>query len=616
MKYILFLLFISLSSLNALDLNYKSSSIENFELEYLVDKKKSMHFLEVLNANFAPIKSVNGFNGNIGTLWYKLELHNLTQLDKSLFLHNDFAYFSKEITIYEVINKQLINQFLYNIIDSTSSNKLTGSTIIHPIYIKANSTLTLYIKNEAMVSSIVNFKIYDNYHSMNSLTNKTFASNIIIAILISLASYNLMFYFFNRRKDFLYYSIYLTNAALGLMYMYGTIFNNFHLYGKSTYYFNITMMLVPLFLVLFLKTTFGIKKLSKKITKLFNFVIYIALFIVVYALLFDLALAFEFGKFNFIYSFLLIIYFSYYLFKIDHAMKKVFLVAYLTYIVGMLISLLAISGVVNINFFTFHASGIALVFEAILFSYIIHYHMKTLEQEIIKQKEIIISKNKKAQLGEMISAITHQWKQPLSAIGSIITLLEFKLHKKEELKPQEIEDKLSQVHVNISFLNETIDDFKDFFNPKKVLEKHNIQEIIQKAILLSEDDTLMKQITITTDIEFSNNILVYKNELLHIILNIIQNSKEAFKSSNEDIKIIKIIGYNIDTKVYIDIIDNAGGISEETLPHIFNEYYTTKKQKSGSGLGLYLSKYILEDHLKGSIEVKNIQGGAMFRIIL
>lgn len=109
---------------------------------------------------------------------------------------------------------------------------------------------------------------------------------------------------------------------------------------------------------------------------------------------------------------------------------------------------------------------------------------------------------------------------------------------------------------------------------------------------------------------------MYENELLHIILNLIQNSKEAFKNNEKDDKIIKIDGYNIGQATYIDIIDNAGGIDKSSLPYIFNEHYTTKEKDNGTGLGLYLCKVIIQDHLNGSIEAKNIDDGTMFRIKL
>ena len=133
---------------------------------------------------------------------------------------------------------------------------------------------------------------------------------------------------------------------------------------------------------------------------------------------------------------------------------------------------------------------------------------------------------------------------------------------------------------------------------------------------MSSDDSSSRDIIINSDLQFEKPVLTYKNELMHIILNIIQNSQEAFKNSQESIQIIKIFGYTKEDKTYIDIIDNAGGINEESLPLIFQENYTTKEEKVGTGLGLYLTKIILKDHLKGSIEATNTKDGAMFRIIL
>ena len=616
--YIQLLLFfiLSVSTLHSLDLNYASGNFEKFDIEYFIDEDSTMRYVDIKNANFSPISNKHGFNGEVGVLWYKIVLNNMTNLDKDLFLHDNLAYFSKSISIYEQRNKILTNQYLYNIFEDESSNKLIGSTLIHPLHIQANSTLTLFIKNTAMISSIVDFRIFDNKSSMQSLTNKTFFSNIIIAILLSLAAYNIMFFFFNKQREFLYYALYLTNASFGLMYMYGSVFNNFHLYGELTHYFNITMISVPFFLVLFLKALFDVKEINQTLNKFLTSIIYITYANILIALLYDLPLAVDIAKLTFIYSFILVFNFSYCLYKSNHDMKHIFFAAYLTYTVGMLVTILALNNGIDLNFFTLHASGLGLVIEAILFSYLINNHIKLLENEINKQKEIIISKNKKAQLGEMITAITHQWKQPISAIGSITTLLDFRLKNNTILDKEELKEKVAQINSNILFLSETIDDFKDFFNPRITLVKHNLEEIINRAVSLFEDDTLTKEITIKQDLNFVNELEVHKHELLHILLNIIQNSKEAFKDSKEEIKLIKIIGYNVNNKTYIDIIDNAGGISQDTLPHIFNEYYTTKEKKSGSGLGLYLSKFILEDHLKGSIEVKNIDGGAMFRIIL
>ena len=195
-------------------------------------------------------------------------------------------------------------------------------------------------------------------------------------------------------------------------------------------------------------------------------------------------------------------------------------------------------------------------------------------------------------------------------------LIKFKLENKE-LEMEELSKKVTQIETNIFFLSDTIDDFRNFFSPHKIKTECNLEKLIQKAILLSSDEVMANNIIINKDLDFgSKTVFLFENELLHIILNIIQNAKEAFRENKitHGPKIIKIIGSLEEEVVSISIIDNAGGVKEEQLPFIFAESYTTKGE--GTGLGLYLSKVIIEDHMGGSIEAKNIGDGTMFRIKL
>ncbi|MEN8302511.1 MAG: 7TM diverse intracellular signaling domain-containing protein [Campylobacterota bacterium] len=615
-KILIFLSIFTFLNASTIELNYIDKKIEDFNISYLVDKNSSHTIQTIRNMQFNGISNRHAFSGKIGTTWYKIDLKNITKVQKEVFLHNRFAYFSREINIFEFSNGKQVNQERYNILEEKSSNKLTGNTLVYEMMIPPKSESTIFIKNSPMVSSLFNLNIYDKKSSTQALVDEHFYSIVIISIMLTLAFYNATLYFFNKRKEFLFYALYMVTPAIGLMYKYGLLFSHFHFYGEKTYWFNITAILMAAFLALFLKQVLNTKEMNKKIDHLLNSVLYLVMINVAIALVIDLTFAIEVFKYIFVYTLSIVLYLGYYLFKTSHPLAKIFSIAYLFYMSGMIITILAMSGAIEMNFFTFHSGGIGLIIEGLLFSYLMHYNIKILEQKIRDQKEIIISKNKKAQLGDMISAITHQWKQPLSRITSITSLLEFKIGKNSKIPTKELSEKISQINSNTVFLSDTIDDFKDFFNPSVVAKECDVAVVIQKAIELSVDDTMTKEITISTDLNFTKKISIYKNELLHIILNILQNSKEAFKRSENEIKIIKIIGYMQDEKIYIDIIDNAGGIDEESLPFIFNEHYTTKEKKPGSGIGLYLSKIILEDHLKGSIEVKNINDGAMFRIIL
>ncbi|MEA1892260.1 MAG: sensor histidine kinase [Campylobacterota bacterium] len=615
-KLLLLLSFFIFLNASSIEINYADTKYENFTIYYLEDKDKKYDIEQVKNMQFKPINNQHAFSGKTGYTWYKIELKNITHIDKEIYLHDNLAYYSKEIDIFEFSKNRLLDQNKYYILDCKDANKLYGSTLVYKTSLLPNSKKVIFIKNEPMVSNLFSLNIYDNKSSIEALVNKPFYSIVIISIMFTLAFYNATLYFFNKRKEFLIYALYMLTPAIGLLYKYGIIFDTFNLYGENTYWLNLTAILMPAFFIIFLKQVLNLNKMHKKINSILNSIILLVAIDIVLAIVIDLTFAIEVFKIVFFYSFIVMIYLGFYLFKIKHPLAQIFALAYLFYMSGMIITILAMSGAIELSFLTFHSGGIGLIIEGLLFSYLMHYNVKILEQKVHDQREVIIAKNKKAQLGEMIGAITHQWKQPLNRITSITSILEFKIDSKNNISTDELKEKISQINSNTLFLGNTIDDFKDFFNPNINTEICDIAEIIQRAISLSNDDTMTKEISIKTDLNFDKNIRINKNELLHILLNIIQNSKEAFKNVDGDIKIIKIIGYCKDNKIYIDIIDNAGGIKEETLPFIFNEHYTTKGKKSGSGLGLYLTKIILENHLQGSIEAKNIKGGAMFRIIL
>jgi len=603
-------------SLHALELNSKDEKYENFEILYFKDKASSYTIRTVKNVLFKPIINTHSFSGKTGTIWYKLKLHNLTELKTILVLHNDFAYYSKEISIYIYIHNKLIKQNTFNILKENPFNDLTGSTLLYDVTIEPKSMLTIYIKNEPMVSNLFSLNLYTKKASQEALVKASFYSIIVISIMFTLAFYNATLYLFNRRREFLLYALYLITPAIGLMYKYGIIFSYYSLYGESSYWFNLTAIFMPAFLILFIKQLLNTKIMTKKINYVLNSILFIISLNILSALLIDLTFAMEVFKVMFLLTTAALIYLTVYLFKISHPLAVIFSFAYGSYVIGLIITILGMSGLIELNFLTFHAGGFGIIVEALIFSYLMHYNVTLLEKKISDQREIIISKNKKAQLGDMISAITHQWKQPLNRIASVTTLLEFKLQKNVKIDTKELTEKMQLINYNIHFLSDTIDDFKDFFNPQGTAKEYDIAEIIQSAIKISSDSSVLQNILINTDLKFEKNIVTYKNELLHIILNILQNSREAFKESVENLKIIKIFGYNKNGQTYIDIVDNAGGINEEYLPFIFNENYTNKDEKSGSGLGLYLSKVILEGHLKGSIEASNTQDGAQFRIIL
>jgi signal transduction histidine kinase len=243
---------------------------------------------------------------------------------------------------------------------------------------------------------------------------------------------------------------------------------------------------------------------------------------------------------------------------------------------------------------------------------------KRVKQEVeknLKKDSIMIHQTRLAQMGEMLSLIAHQWKQPLSAISATSS----GLHIKIELDMYDKEfflNSLTKIEEFVNHLSTTIDDFSNFFKPSKKKKEFFIYEAIDKALSIATYSLSKKSIDLVLDIDKSLKVKTYQNELVQVLLNLIKNAenilvKREIKEPKIWIKVFK----RGDEKV-IQICDNAKGIDKKILPKIFEPYFSTKATKDSTGLGLYMSKFIIEDSLGGKLEAKNDEKGAVFSIIL
>ena len=225
-------------------------------------------------------------------------------------------------------------------------------------------------------------------------------------------------------------------------------------------------------------------------------------------------------------------------------------------------------------------------------------------------------KSKQAAMGEMIAMIAHQWRQPITSIGMISNNLRFDLVM-DELKKKSLQESLDAIDGHVKYLSNTIDIFRDFLKDNKNREEFTMNEPIYEAILVVKELCKNKNITLNVKNECRDfEMHTYKDELIQAIVNILTNSIEALSSNDVADAGIDIACYEDVENIYIKIADNAGGISQEMLPKVFTPYFSTKSDKNGTGLGLYMTKTIIEESLDGTIEVKNSISGAEFSITL
>lgn len=247
---------------------------------------------------------------------------------------------------------------------------------------------------------------------------------------------------------------------------------------------------------------------------------------------------------------------------------------------------------------------------------------KNLEKEKQKQEELLYQQSKMAAMGEMIGNIAHQWRQPLSSIS--ISASGAKFQKEMGILTDEIFYSLMDtINDKTQYLSQTIDDFRNFYKPDKTKNLFTTKSVYKKTIKLVSTQFLSKQIQINDNIE-DVEIFSIENELIQVLINILNNARDAFEKTKDIKKFVSINIHTEDKKVYIEILDNAGGVPIHIIDRIFEPYFTTKHQSQGTGIGLYMSEEIIKKHLNGNIYVKNKEftyediqyKGASFTIVL
>jgi C4-dicarboxylate-specific signal transduction histidine kinase len=166
------------------------------------------------------------------------------------------------------------------------------------------------------------------------------------------------------------------------------------------------------------------------------------------------------------------------------------------------------------------------------------------------------------------------------------------------------------------YLSKTIDDFRDFFKPNKNKEEIQVEEVFEEAQKVMGKSFENSEITLGKNFTCSSKIETYKRELMQVFLNLLKNSQEALLEHRGDERKINVTCEELSNTIVFSISDNAGGIKEDIIGKIFDPYFSTKDEKVGTGLGLYMSKIIIEKHLKGTISVANKNDGVVFEIVL
>lgn len=595
-----------------------------FSNEYLIfkDNSKSNDINYILKNHELIFKkdkdSHKGFaNSNI---WLKINLENKEQNQISKYII--FKYqFLKNVTLYEQTQNS-IKTYENGLNISPINRDVKRNHIVFKLDLKANSNKTVYIKIDTDFSANIDYIIADiaGLYEYKIDINTTFT--ILITSMVLLFIYNLFIYITLKDKAYRIYLIYISLVLLILLASFNKLsLIRFDYLNPIDVVYILGVFMIASILLLF-KEIFK-ETINEKLNKIINF-------LVVFTLLHLVLLVFGSATATKIYTYsgtggmviLGMLYILWNVYKKNHPLVKLVAFGWFAWIVFSSLYLFHLVGLISDEYQYMYTYGS--IIEGLFFSFALAKRIsletkKRLETEkkLISKDEQIKAHQKLAQVGQMIGNISHQWKQPLNTIHVIASGAIFQKQMgvfDEDYHMKELESVLSVS----SYLSQTVDTFRRYLKEDKVLEEIIIQDRIKLALEISSLKLTNSEIEVKADFEKLEPIkyTLIKGELIEVLINLINNAKDAIFEVNPQEKWIKIDLTKYDKEIIISVEDNAGGIPEHVLPNIFDEYFTTKDIFQGTGIGLYMSKKIVEESLKGQLTVENSENGAVFSIHL
>ncbi len=424
---------------------------------------------------------------------------------------------------------------------------------------------------------------------------------VSLGMIFSVVVYNFAIFFYAKDKQHLFYAL----AQLSVLYFLVTLESLFispfnSVYGlDSLLLHSLSQLSILIFSMLFIREFLHTKEI-RELDFLIKIVIYLALI--------DIVTVFIFGQ-NIITTLIPIFIPIWLIVSESNRLIKDKQVPYYLFYIGwsivIVVSILVYTRVTTIINDSFPFLHIAFGIESILLSLALTYKVKLLQDEKDASQTLLLQQSRLASMGEMIASIAHQWKQPLTHLGLILMNI-----KKSIDKPKVIDTKLVEAQNQLSYMSQTIDAFRSFYNPSKKKEEFDIKDACKSALFILSHSLKSEEILVEIEELKPFSFYANKNEFEQVILNLINNSIATFMEREIKNPYIKI---TID-KPTVTILDNGGGIDKGYREKIFEPYFSTKK--NSDGIGLYIVKTIIEKEMKGKLSLVIDGKNTIFKIYL
>jgi len=558
--------------------------------------------------------SFNTFKNADKAYWAKIEFKNLSNTSKIYYIQseNQFTY---SIEFYFVKNNKILDYIQDGAIHKNQERAFNANHMTFPLTLLAYEEATVFFKirnyNKIGIAFFLRSKEYllDFYQSYNVIEGLFFGGMLIMML------YNLFLYFLLKHNAYLYYVFYTFWLLIYFIGLFGFSQRYFPDY-KWMFYISSGAFFVSM--TLFIQSILHVKEKLPRVYVFFKaFLFYFIVFTLLNSIVLEMH-SFFYAQILFDLFFILVpiyvvlvISTTYYLAFYQNDIVAQFYAVIWTIVsmVGLLLPL------VYLNLFetdipSDYIFQFLILFEVLCFSFILAYKIKLIQKEKQSQSSILIQQNKLASMGEMISIIAHQWRQPLSEINGIVLEIDIN-NRKKQLDDDTLDRHLNEIEASTAYLSGTISDFMNFFKHDKNVNYFYIADAINRATKLLSLSHKKNSIDIIVEIEENIELYSYQSELIQALLILMNNSIDAITINEVCQPKIIIKSQRDNTNIVLTVEDNAGGIPLEIIEKIYNPYFTTKHESKGTGLGLYILAMLIEKSMQGFVNIDNVNEGVL-----
>ena len=545
--------------------------------------------------------------------WMKYNVENNTTESKAYYLEYPVSNIHF-LDVYVLKEGLVLQRYLTGGYRPLENRALVYHSYIFPVTLDPGEKKEIYVRIKHLISTVTaNMTLKEQTPFLLNDYAKNVLEGVFFGVMIVMFFYNLILYIMTRFKPYIVYVLYIGSFGTWLSLRMGYGRYLFEFMNVEVYrYFELTIsMLFTVFIIWFIIGVLELKKVMPKAYILLNIISILFVFswlTICLLMLLEIEYYFKYASYLFFINFLVmnisILVVSIILAVRGNRTASYILLAWILFLSSMVILMLSKTNIIPHYEWIIPYMQVSMGIEVIMLSLI-------LGDRYAKQEQLLRQQSRLASMGSMIENIAHQWRQPLSEINADLLALEMHIEDKDK---ENIKKRMQIIEEKTEMMSETINDFQNFYAQDKPREKFNLGDIIEKSIHLLEDRMVKNHIQCTVHSRETFTLYGVKNEYLQVLLAILNNAIDALKENDKENRILDIFLLKEGDNVMVQIKNNGKQISPRDMLRIFEPYYTTKESKDQNGIGLFMSKRIIEESFYGSLEIENVPEGVKVTI--